>query len=100
MEVILYKSTRLLVPVEMQQAMLKRLHSPAHVGTTKMRKLAQELVYWAGLNADIATFVDGCDTCKAMLPSRPTEPMIVHTAEYPMKKLGAIFSLGPGKTFS
>ena len=34
-----------------------------------MRKLAQELVFWNGINSDIASYVDSCDVCKSMLLS-------------------------------
>ena len=64
-----------------------------------MRKLAQELVYWTGINVDIAKFVDGCDTCKTLLPSRPAEPMIVHSAEYPMQKIGCDLFSWSGKDY-
>ena len=64
-----------------------------------MRKLAQELVYWVGLNADIASYVDSCDTCKTMLPSRPDEPLIVHTADHPMQKIGCDLFSWSGKDF-
>ena len=75
--------------------MLQRLHA----GVTKMRKLAQEMVFWNGINADIASYMDSCDMCKSMLPSRPAEPLVMHMAEYLMQKTGCDLLSWSGKDF-
>ena len=59
---ILLKGHRVCIPPELYERMLSDLHSN-HRGTEKMRHFSQNTVYWPGIDADIADYVNHCKTC-------------------------------------
>ena len=54
---------------------------------TRMKCLAQELVFWPGMCKDIQHFVETCNPCREVLPSQTHEPLLSESASYPMEKL-------------
>lgn len=46
-------------------------------GIEKCKRRARDSVFWPGLNRQIDHLVRGCETCLSLLPTKPTEPMII-----------------------
>ncbi|MES9993111.1 MAG: RNase H-like domain-containing protein, partial [Candidatus Thiodiazotropha sp.] len=87
-EGLLMKADRLIIPTEMKQEILSKIHG-AHQGITKCKLRAKESVWWLGINSDIEKLVKSCDVC-AKLQNDHSEPMI--STEYddrPWKHLGS-----------
>jgi len=92
-----YKTDRLIVPKFLRSGLLTKLHTDGHSGITRMKRLAQDIVYWPGISKDIKLYVDRCAPCQEVLPSQPAEPLIMQTATYPMEKMGCdLFSWNGG----
>ena len=54
--------------------MLNKLHD-GHSGSSRMKAVAKEIVWWPGLDADIEKFVKECELCQQSQPSPPSAPM-------------------------
>ena len=52
---LLLKGPRLVIPRELQEEYLSRLHE-GHLSTNKVQENAKEHMYWAGINADIEDY--------------------------------------------
>ena len=98
-ELVVYKTDRLVVPPKMRRQMLSRLHTEGHCGTTKMRRLAQEMVFWPGIGKDILDFVTKCGPCQEQLPSLPKEPLISQSADRPMEQISCDLFQWEGKDY-
>ena len=73
---ILMKGDRVYIPPELYERILSDLHGN-HRGIEKMRHLPQTTVCWCRIDADIANYVNGCQTCtqhKAKQVVQPTLP--------------------------
>ena len=84
---VTYNSDRLVVPTALRTDILTKLHSTAHSGVTKMKRLAQETIFWPGITKDIMKFVEECGPCRELQPKQSTEPLEVNVARFPMKEL-------------
>jgi hypothetical protein len=74
---IILKGSKLVIPKSMQQEMLKIIHT-GHMGIEKCQQRARELLFWPGMNADIAKVVSQCGTCIAQRPANAKEPLMPH----------------------
>ena len=63
-------STRLVVPMNSQKAVLKELHR-AHSGMQKTYATACQLYYWPGMKNCIKTFISRCSICQKFAPAQP-----------------------------
>ena len=79
---LLLFQTRLVIPAELQEEMLQRLHQ-AHQEVVKCRALARSCVWWPGLSKKIEEVVGTCATCEKerKLPPEPLQP--TETPYYP-----------------
>ena len=66
---------RIVIPASMRKEFLELLHQ-GHQGVAKTRHLAQETVFWPGINSDIKSTVAACRNCEEARPSLPAEPMM------------------------
>ena len=97
--VILY-GERIVIPVSCRKAMLEHLHS-GHIGRDKMKSLARLFCWWPTLNADIAAFVDDCQSCHGKPRCHSTwkpwpctfQPMMRIHADYCGPFLGKYYAL-------
>ena len=63
-----------------------------HRGIEKMRHLSQHTVYWLGLDADIADYVNRCKTCTQYKAKQAVQPMLPRDVpESPWQELAADF---------
>ena len=71
--------------------MLSDLHGK-HRGIEKMRHLSQHTVYWPGLDADIADYVNHCKTCTQHKAKHAVQPMLPRDVpDSPWQELAADF---------
>ena len=88
---ILLKGDRVCIPPELYERMLSDLHGN-HRGIEKMRHLAQHTVYWLGLDADIANYVNRCKTCTQHKAKQAVQPMLPRDVpDSPWQELAADF---------
>ena len=71
---LLLKGTRLCVLPELLNRTLADLHW-AHQGIDRMQAQAREAVYWHGIDADIANYVNQCTICTKHKASPPPQPI-------------------------
>ena len=83
---LLLFQSRLVIPAELQEEMLQRLHQD-HQGVVKCRALARSCVWWPGLSKKIEEVVGACATCEKerKLPPEPLQP--TKTPDYPWQKV-------------
>lgn len=60
---MMFFDNRLVVPSSLRPFFLARLHE-GHLGVEKTKRLVRESVFWPGISAEIAAFVQACDTCQ------------------------------------
>lgn len=66
---------RLLIPQSLRRETLVRLQA-SHQGVDRTKRRARQVVYWPGLDQDIANLVGSCESCQLHLPSQPKEPLV------------------------
>lgn len=85
---VLFKGSRVVVPSSMRADMLKRLHE-GHLGISKCKARARQLMFWPGMNADIVAFANRCSACKALAYKLPQEPFrIREVPKHPWSRVG------------
>jgi len=85
---IIFKDQRIVIPAEMRNEFLKKLHV-SHMGIEKTKQLARQHYYWPGMDSDIELHVRRCCTCSANRKRQQKQPLIPHPIpEYPWQKVG------------
>lgn len=85
---LIFLNHKLMVPQALRYEMLLKLHEP-HLGITKTKVRARELLYWPGMSVDIENHIKNCWTCVQCRPESHNEPMISHDIpEIPFHKVG------------
>ena len=59
---LILKGTRIIIPNKKWEAILKQIHD-SHLGLTKCKLHAKQLVYWPGLNNQLEQLVLNCQLC-------------------------------------
>ncbi|XP_061876955.1 uncharacterized protein K02A2.6-like [Entelurus aequoreus] len=77
---LLLKKGRIVIPQALRMDILHRIHE-GHLGIEKCKRRARESVFWPGLNKDIETLINKCETCQKHRNKQSKEPMVV--AEVP-----------------
>ena len=79
------------IPPELYERILSDLHGN-HRGIEKMRHLSQHTVFWPGLDADIADYVNHCKTCTQHKAKQAVQPMLPRDVpDSPWQELAADF---------
>ena len=73
---------RIVVPERAQQQVLEELHV-CHPGMTRMKAIAQSIVWWPGIDQDIESKVRGCIDCQQNQKNPPGAKM--HPWEWPTR---------------
>jgi hypothetical protein len=94
---ILVKRTAVVIPQNMRQEMLIRLHT-GHLGVTKCQKQAQTSVWWPGITKAIENFVKDCNICSKFANDKPEPLMTSNTPSRPWEVVGTDLCEGPKKT--
>ena len=73
------------------------LHA-SHQGKERTKQRARQIVYWPGLDNDIANITRNCQPCRRELPSQPKEPFTSHDkASRPFQQLSMDFATHAGR---
>lgn len=75
---LLLKYSRIVIPSILRVSVLDKIHE-GHQGIDKCKRRAQDNIFWPGLNQQIDRIVRKCDVCLTLLPTKSTEPMLIHT---------------------
>ena len=79
---------RIVIPCELRGDILNKMHE-SHLGITKTRSRAAELIYWPGLMRDIETHIRPCTICNSLKNDNCKEKLVSHTIpDIPWNKLG------------
>ena len=65
---------------------LCQLHE-GHCGYGKTLQTARSLYYWPSMKYDIEAMIDRCEACQQLRPSKPVEPFIATSANFPMEQI-------------
>lgn len=85
---LVYLGDRIIVPTSLRQEMLKLLHE-SHIGMTKTKMRARQLLYWPGIDTDIENYIASCRICEKFRPENYKEPMIPHPVpSFPFEYIG------------
>ena len=71
---IIYKGLRIVIPQSLRNEMLKLVHK-SHLGISKCKQRAREVMYWPSMNADIDQLVSNCSLCAEHQNQQPAEPL-------------------------
>ena len=72
---LIMKDNRILIPKRLQKRVLEVLHE-THLGTTKSKQLAQQCIFWPGINDQITKRVERSEVCQYLRATPHTEPML------------------------
>ena len=91
---LIFKGNKLVIPNTLRKMMLKKVHS-SHQGIEKRKRLARDVIFWPGMQAQIADTVSRCAICNTYRRQNRKEPMIGHDLpERPWQKVATdIFEL-------
>ena len=84
---MLLKGPRLIIPGELQEEYLSRLHE-GHLSANKVQENAKQHMYWTGIDTDIEDYTKRCQECikRSQVPKEPLQPHDI--PEGPCRKLG------------
>ena len=84
---MLLKGLRLIIPGELQEEYLSRLHE-GHLSASKVQENAKQHMYWTGIDADIEDYTKRCQECikRSQVAKEPLQPHDI--PEGPWRKLG------------
>ncbi|XP_048259745.1 uncharacterized protein K02A2.6-like [Haliotis rufescens] len=82
---LVFKGNKLVVPRALQAEMLEKIHE-AHLGITKCKQRARDVLFWIGMNKHIEDFVSQCTICNENKKSRGGRyPEIVKLTDWSSK---------------
>ncbi|KAK9687504.1 Integrase zinc binding domain [Popillia japonica] len=71
---ILLLGNRVIIPYQMRSNLLELLHKQ-HIGMVRMKMVARNEVYWAGIDSDIEQYCNSCKTCLIHQPKATQVPL-------------------------
>ena len=95
---LLLKGPRLIIPGELQEEYLSRLHK-GHLSANKVQENAKHHMYWTGIDADIEDYTKRCQECikRSQVPKEPLQPHDI--PEGPWRKLGIDYFAFDGSSY-
>ena len=95
---MLLKGPRLIIPGELQEEYLSRLHE-GHLSANKVQENAKQHMYWTGIDADIEDYTKRCQECikRSQVPKEPLQPHDI--PEGPWRKLGIDYFAFNGNSY-
>ena len=95
---MLLKGPRLIIPGELQEEYLSRLHE-GHLSASKVQENAKQHMYWTGINADIEDYTKRCQECikRSQVAKEPLQPHDI--PEGPWRKLGIDYFTFDGNSY-
>ena len=95
---MLLKGPRLIIPGELQEEYLSRLHK-GHLSASKVQENAKQHMYWTGIDADIEDYTKRCQEYikRSQVPKEPLQPHDI--PEGPWRKLGIDYFAFDGNSY-
>ena len=95
---MLLKGPRLIIPGELQEEYLSRLHED-HLSANKVQENAKQHMYWTGIDADIEDYTKRCQECikRSQVAKEPLQPHDI--PEGPWRKLGIDYFTFNGNSY-
>ena len=95
---MLLKGPRLIIPGELQEEYLSRLHE-GHLSASKVQENAKQHMYWTGIDADIEDYTKRCQECikRSQVAKEPLKPHDI--PEGPWRKLGIDYFTFDGNSY-
>ena len=95
---MLLKGPRLIIPAELQEEYLSRLHE-GHLSASKVQENAKQHMYWTGIDADIEDYTKRCQECikRSQVAKEPLQPHNI--PEGPWRKLGIDYFAFDGNSY-
>ena len=95
---MLLKGLRLIIPVELQEEYLSRLHK-GHLSASKVQENAKQHMYWIGIDVDIEDYTKRCQECikRSQVAKEPLQPHDI--PEDPWRKLGIDYFTFDGNSY-
>ena len=78
---VILKGERIVIPPSMRKEMLKKIHQ-GDMGIEKSKRRARDVLYWSGMNSQIANKVSRCTICLEHCNQNTKEPMIPSRIEF------------------
>ena len=97
-EGMLLKGPRLIIPGELQEEYLSRLHE-GHLSANKVQENAKQHMYWTGIDVDIEDYTKRCQECikRSQVAKEPLQPHDI--PEGPWRKLGIDYFTFDGNSY-
>ena len=95
---MLLKGPRLIIPGELQEEYLSRLHE-GPLSASKIQENAKQHMYWTGIDADIEDYTKQCQECikRSQVAKEPLQPHDI--PEGPWRKLGIDYFAFDGNSY-
>ena len=86
---IIYKGSCIIIPPSLRDDLLKLIHK-SHLGMTKCKQRAREVMYWPNMNLDIEKTVKDCSSCAEYQNQQSAEPLKpTSTPDLPYSMVGS-----------
>ncbi len=72
---VVYKGVKVIIPRSMRKEMLKKIHV-GHLGETKCKGRARQVMFWPRMGHDIENMVKSCDPCTTHKNRQQKEPLL------------------------
>ncbi len=96
---LVLRGNRIVIPRVMRAEVLNLVHE-GHLGMTKCRSRAREVMYWPGMSAAINQIVSNCNTCQTYAAQQVQESLKPHDTPYrPWQKVGSDLFTLDNKTY-
>ena len=83
-----FKSDRIIVPVDARSAMLDRIHN-SHIGINGCIHRAKDAIFWPNMTKQIRERIERCQSCQEYQMSQCKEPLMSHAIPTrPWEKVG------------
>lgn len=74
---LLLRNDNLIVPNAFRRVMLRRIHS-SHLGIERCKRRARDVLFWPGMNQQLADMMSKCSNCNTYGDAQTREPLKSH----------------------
>ena len=86
---LLYRGTRIIIPIVMRPAMTTRAHA-SHMGIQYTVNTAKEIMFWPRMSSDLKEAVQKCSVCEDYKPAQQNEELMTHPiAKFPWQAVAS-----------
>lgn len=77
---LIFKEDRVVLPLSLRKKAMELAHQ-GHMGASSMKRILRNHFWWPGMNKDVQTHIEGCETCLRL--SRKNAPLPLTSRELP-----------------